>query len=287
MQTTTSNFIKRETIMGTRNVLLNALVITVIGSYGCTLQEQESSKRFTGENSSDLGSSKNEKKDGVSFSFGLPKDFEESEDEQVEADDSNMVEEFKGIGQNKYLNVTCEDDSAIDLDYFSGKKLRAILEISLEQIVTIDEPMKEDSSYEKDSKDLGSKLIDKEDSGKDEKTFKCKNERCLQGEESEVDFIDENSDELFEENPYAMETILVPFVCKSGATIQISNLEGDSTYAVAASLYSSHGSLKYSGYTGEFGASSGKIQLNMEQVEKSEEVSIEVVFENKKKAQKD
>lgn len=270
--------------MSTHNVLLNALVIAVIGSYGCTGQVQEFSKRSTGENSSEQGSSKNKKKDGVSFNFGLPKDFEESEDEQVEADDSSMVEEFKGIGQNKYLNVTCEDDSAIDADYFSGKKLRAILEITLEQFVTIDDAIEADTYYEKD---LESKILDKEESEKDEITCKSKDEKDLCGEESEADDSDENGYGPLGLNSNIIETIFVPFVCKSGATIQISNLESDSKYAVGAWLYSSQGRMKYSGNTEEFDASSGKIQLNMEQVEKSEEVSIEVVFENKKKAQKD
>jgi hypothetical protein len=272
--------------MGTHNVLVKALIIAAVGSYGCAGQEKETSKRTSEAESSEQGSKQTK---GVSFNFALPKDFEDSKEEEILSEESSMLEEFNYIEKNSYINVSCEDESLIDADYYLGKKLRAILEISLVHVAGENPWEKEEWMSKKDSEDLEAQILEKEEAEKDSATCKDKGKHDLLSEENEEDHEEKEDDlgEIFEFETYSIETIAVPFVCKSGATIQISNLDNDQKYVVNASLYSGHGRLKYAGSTESFDSMSGSIKLSMEEVKEPKEVSIEVVFENHKKGKKD
>ena len=270
--------------MGTHNVLFKALIIAAVGSYGCAGQEKETSKRTSETNTTEQETKQSK---GVSFNFALPKDFEDSKEEEILSEESSMLEEFNYVEKNSYINVTCEDESLIDADYYLGKRLRAILEISLVHAAGKNSWEKEEWMSEKESEDLDDQILHKEEVEKDSVTCKEKGKHDFCSEEKEIDIAGKGLSEIFEPETYTVETIAVPFVCKSGASIQISNLDDSQKYIVDASLYSGRGRLKYVGTTESFDSMSGNIKLSMEEVKEPQEVSIDVVFENHKKGKKD
>jgi hypothetical protein len=254
--------------MNAQRVLWGTMLFALTGIYGCDGKNETNNRTQDSQvRTSEETSTKNKE---VNFSFALPRHFEEEsaheeENELPPKHEGGLSGQFMDYFLSKYISVTCEDESFVDFANMRDKKIRGILEVSLIQV----EYFQDENDYftEEEGYDGSVHYVLEEDG-------EIYQERDYEDLESEETYVQSESWNY-------VESLSIPFICKSAANIKITNLASDTNYRVDARLYSKHEQLKYAGSTGDFDANAGTVQLVMQK--RQPDVNIEVIFEKNKK----